>query len=167
MGNVSAEDKKTNNKNQVTITNDSGRLSKDEIEQMVKDAEQYADEDKAHQDRVGAKNALEGYCYSMKSSIEGDLKDKLDGDDKKIIEDKVAEVIAWLDNNGSAEKDEFEEKKKEVEGVCNPIMTKMYGAGGEGGAGGMPGGMPGGFPGAGGDAGEEAAPSGPQVEEVD
>ena len=163
MLNVTAEDKKSGNKNNVTITNDQGRLGKDEIEQMVKDAEQYAEEDKAHGERVAAKNGLEGYCYSMKSSVEGELKDKLDAADKKAIEDKVAETISWLDNNSSAEQDEFEEKKKELEGVCNPIMTKMYqGAGG--GAGGMPGGMPGGFPG-GDDAG--ATPSGPQVEEVD
>merc|ERR1719215_2230216 len=84
--NVSAEDKKTGNKNKITITNDQGRLSKDEIEQMVKDAEKYADEDKLHQERIGAKNSLEGYCYSMKSSIEGDLKEKLNEDDKKSIE---------------------------------------------------------------------------------
>jgi heat shock protein 1/8 len=169
--NVSAEDKKTGNKNKITITNDSGRLSKDEIEKMVKDAEAFAEEDKQHGDRIQAKNSLEGYCYSMKSSIEGELKDKLEGGDKKKIEDAVSSTIKWLQDNGSAEKDEFEEKRKEVEGVCNPIMTKMYQ-----GAGGMPGGFPGGgfpgggFPGGGfpeADAGSSSGSSGPQVEEVD
>jgi len=173
--NVSAEDKKTGNKNKITITNDSGRLSKDEIEKMVKDAEAFAEEDKQHGDRIQAKNSLEGYCYSMKSSIEGELKDKLEGGDKKKIEDAVSSTIKWLQDNGSAEKDEFEEKRKEVEGVCNPIMTKMYqGAGGMPGfsGGGFPGGgFPGGgFPGGGfpeADAGSSSGSSGPQVEEVD
>jgi len=163
--NVSAEDKKTGNKNKITITNDQGRLSKDEIEKMVQDAEKFADEDKQHQERVSAKNSLEGYCYSMKQSVEGDLKDKLEDEDKKAILDKVEQVIKWLDDNANAEKDEFEEQKKEVEAVCNPIMTKMYQ--GAGGAGGMPGGMPGGFPGAGGDMEDDAGDAGAQVDEVD
>jgi heat shock protein 1/8 len=162
--NVSAEDKKTGNKNKITITNDQGRLSKDEIEQMVKDAEKYADEDKLHQERTTAKNGLESYCFSMKQSIEGDLKDKLDAEDKTKIEEVVASTIKWLEDNSNAEKDEFEEKKKEVEGICNPIMTKMY-AGAEGG--GMPGGMPGGFPGADAGGADAGASAGPQVEEVD
>merc|ERR1711976_140673 len=141
--NVSAEDKKTGNKNKITITNDTGRLSKDGIEQMVKDAEKYADEDKQHQDKVAAKNSLESYAYSMKSSMDDEkVKDKIDEADKKAIKDKCDETITWMDDNTSAEKDEFEDKKKELEGVCNPIMQKFYSAGG------MPGGMPGGFPGA-------------------
>ena len=136
--NVSAEDKKTGNKNKITITNDQGRLSKDEIEKMVQDAEKYADDDKKHSDRVTAKNGLEGYAYSLKSSCEGELKEKIDEDDKKAIMDKAQEIIQWLENNQSAESEEFEDKKKELEAVANPIMTKLYaGAGGEGG---MPGG---------------------------
>jgi len=158
--NVSAEDKKTGTKNKITITNDQGCLSKDEIEQMVKDAEKYAEDDKQHGDRIAAKNSLEGYCYSMKSSIEGDLKDKLEEDDKSSIMAIVEETIKWLDANNAAEKDELEAKKKEVEAVCNPIMTKMYqGAGGEGAA-------PAGGPDMG--AGEDdSANKGPTVEEVD
>merc|ERR1712170_328009 len=98
----------------------------------------------------------ESYAYSMRSSIEGDLKDKLDAADKEAINTKISKVINWLEDNGSAEKDEFEEKRKELEGVCNPIMTKMYQ-----GAGGMPGGMPEGFPGAdAGDAGDASATQG-------
>jgi L1 cell adhesion molecule like protein len=167
--NVSAEDKKTGNKNKITITNDQGRLTKDEIEQMVKDAEKFADEDAAHQKKVAAKNGLEGYAYSLKQTIEGELKEKLEADDIAKIEAGCKEVIDWLDGNANAEEDEFEAKKKELEAITNPIMTKLYG--GAGGAGGMPGGMPGGgmpggFPGA--DAGADAGPaSGPQVEEVD
>jgi L1 cell adhesion molecule like protein len=160
--NVSAEDKKTGNKNKITITNDQGRLSKDEIEQMVKDAETYADEDKQVAERVAAKNGLEGYCYSMKQTIEDQLKDKIDEADKTAIESACADAISWIESNAAATKEEFEEKKKEVEAVCNPIMTKMYAGGEGGGAGGMPGGMPGGD-----DADMGGGDSGPTVEEVD
>jgi L1 cell adhesion molecule like protein len=167
--NVSAEDKKTGNKNKITITNDAGRLSKDEIEKMVRDAETYAEDDKKHMDRVQAKNGLESYCYSLKNTCENELKDKLDAGDVSSITGKVEETLKWLENNDNAEVDEFEEKKKEVEAIANPIMTKFYqsGAGGAG-AGGMPdmGGMGGGFPGAGG-APDMGADSGPKVEEVD
>lgn len=166
--NVSAEDKKTGNKNKITITNDQGRLSKDEIEQMVKDAEKYAGEDKAHQERIQSKNSLESYAYSMKQTMDDEkVKDKIEAGDKAKIVAKVDETIKWLEGNLAAEKDEFEEKKKELEAVCNPIMMKFYqGAGG----GGMPGGMPGGgmddddMPSGGGGGG---GASGPQVEEVD
>jgi len=169
--NVSAEDKKTGNKNKITITNDQGRLSKDEIEQMVKDAEKYAGEDKAHQDRIQSKNSLESYAYSMKQTMDDEkVKDKIDPADKKKVVAKVDEVIKWLDGNLSAEKDEFEEKKKELESVCNPVMMKFYQAGG------MPGG-PGGMGGEGGDddvhmhtgggGGGSSGGAGPQVEEVD
>jgi len=165
--NVSAEDKKTGNKNKITITNDQGRLSKDEIEQMVKDAEKFAEEDKLAQDRILAKNGLESYAYSMKQTMDDEkVKGALDEADRSVITAKVDAVLKWMEGNQAAEKDEFEEKKKELEGVCNPIMTKFYqGAG----AGGMPGGMPGGFPGGGmdDDAAEDAGASGPQVEEVD
>lgn len=163
--NVSAEDKKTGNKNKITITNDQGRLSKDEIEQMVKDAEKYAGEDKAHQERIQSKNSLESYAYSMKQTMDDEkVKDKIEAGDKAKIVAKVDEIIKWLDGNLAAEKDEFEEKKKELEGVCNPIMMKFY----QGSGGGMPGGMGGGMdddaPSAGGGGG---GASGPQVEEVD
>jgi len=162
--NVSAEDKKTGNKNKITITNDQGRLSKDEIEQMVKDAEKYAGEDKQHQERIASKNSLESYAYSMKQTMDDEkVKDKIDAGDKAKIVAKVDEIIKWLDGNLAAEKDEFEEKKKELEAVCNPIMMKFY----QGAGGGMPGGMGGGMddddaPSSGG-----GGSSGPQVEEVD
>merc|ERR1711998_588301 len=142
--NVSAEDKKTGNKNKITITNDQGRLSAEEIEQMVKDAERYAEEDKKHMDKVNSKNGLEGYCYSLKNTINDEkVKDKIDEADRKSIEDKASEIITWIEDNEHAEVEEFEEKEKELEGIANPIMTKMYSD--AGGAGGMPGGMPGGM----------------------
>merc|ERR1712207_65676 len=105
----------------------------------------------ANRNRIEAKNGLENYCYSIKSSISSDeVKDKIDAGDKKTLEDKIEDTIKWLDANQSAEKEEYEEKQKELEGVALPILQKMSG-GGMPGAGGMPdmSGM-GGMPGAGG-----------------
>ncbi|TGZ62404.1 hypothetical protein CRM22_007466 [Opisthorchis felineus] len=163
--NVSAVDKSTGKQNKITITNDKGRLSKDEIDRMVADADKYKADDEHQRDRVAAKNALEGYAYSMKQTVEDDkVKDKISESDRKLISDKCSEVISWVDGNQTAEKDEYEHKQKELEKVCNPIIAKMYqGSGG----GGMPGGMPGGFPGAGGGAGSGGGARGPTIEEVD
>nr|XP_061796918.1 heat shock cognate 71 kDa protein-like isoform X4 [Nerophis lumbriciformis] len=132
--NVSASDKSTGKENKITITNDKGRLSKDDIDRMVREAEQYKAEDDVQRERVAAKNALEAYAFNMKSTMEDDkLKDKISEDDKKKIMDKCNEVINWLDKNQSAEKDEFDHQQKELEKICNPIMTKLYqGAGGSG-----------------------------------
>merc|ERR1712224_25535 len=136
----------------------------------------YKAEDEAHKKKVDAKNALENYAYNMKNTISDEkVADKIDAEDKKKIETAIEETINWLDNNQLAEIDEFEDKMKELEGLCNPIIQKMYAAAG-GAPGGAPGGMPGGMPdmGAGGmpDMGG-AAPSGgaggagPKIEEVD
>ena len=170
--NVSAVDKSTGKENKITITNDKGRLSKEDIERMVKEAEAYKDEDEKQKDRISAKNALESYAFNIKSTVEEEkVKDKIPEDDRKKILDKVQDVIKWLDTNQLADKEEFEHKQKELEGVCNPIITKLYqSAGGAAGAG-----FPGGFPGAGGapGAGAGAPPGGaapgggPTIEEVD
>jgi len=169
--NVSASDTSTGKQNKITITNDKGRLSKEDIERMVNEAEKYKDEDEKQKNRIVAKNGLESYAFNMKSTIEDEkLKDKISEDDKKTILDKCSEVISWLDGNQTAEQDEFEHKQKELEGICNPIITKLYGGasaggmpGGMPGAGGMPGGA-GGMPGAG-SGGSSGA--GPTIEEVD
>jgi len=160
--NVSAQDKSTGKQNKITITNDKGRLSKDEIDRMVSDAEKYKNEDEQMRDRVSAKNSLESYCFNMKQTIEDEnLKGKLDEEDKKKISEKCAETLAWLDANQTAEKEEFEHHQKDFEAVCNPIMTKLYAAaGGPPGGAGAPGGVPGGAGGAGG-------AGGPTIEEVD
>ena len=169
--NVSAKDKSTGKENNIVITNDKGRLSKEDIERMVKEAEQFKADDDKQKDKVQAKNSVESYAYSMKSTIEDDkVKDKISEEDKTAIADKCKEVIEWLDQNPSGEKEDYEAKQKELEKVCNPIITKLYqGAGGAGGMpGGAPGGMPtGGFPGGAqpGSAGQES--SGPTIEEVD
>merc|ERR1712110_690906 len=167
--NVSACDKSTGKQNKITITNDKGRLSKEEIERMVNDAEKFKDEDNKQKDRISAKNGLESYCFNMKTTIDDEkMADKISADDKKLITDKCDEAIKWLDANQLAEVEEFQEKQKEVEGVCNPIITKLYQSAG-GAPGGMPdmGGMPGGgMPGAGG-ASSGGSGSGPTIEEVD
>jgi len=165
--NVSACDKSTGKQNKITITNDKGRLSKEEIERMVNDAEKFKVDDEKQKERISAKNGLESYCFNMKTTIEDEkVKDKISEDDIKKINDKCDEAIKWLDANQLAEVEEFSDKQKEVEGVCNPIITKLYQ--GAGGAGGMPdmGGMPGGMPGAGG-APSGAGGAGPTIEEVD
>ncbi|VAH81632.1 unnamed protein product [Triticum turgidum subsp. durum] len=160
--NVSAEDKTAGVKNKITITNDKGRLSKEDIEKMVQEAERYKAEDEELKKKVEAKNALENYAYNMRNTVKDDkIASKLPADDKKKIEDAIDGAISWLDTNQLAEADEFEDKMKELEGVCNPIIAKMYqGAGadmgGMGGAAGMDEDAPAGGSGA-----------GPKIEEVD
>merc|ERR1712176_1738390 len=144
-----------------------GRLSQDEIERMVSEAEKYKAEDDANRNRIEAKNGLENYCYSLKGSISGDeVASKMDPAVKTTLEGKIEETISWLDSNSAAEKEEYEEKQKELEGIAMPILQKMGGA-----AGGMPGGMPGmgGMPGAAaGGAPPAADPAGgPTIEEID
>ncbi|CAF1264920.1 unnamed protein product [Didymodactylos carnosus] len=167
--NVSAVDKSTGRENKITITNDKGRLSKDEIERMVSDAEKYKKEDDTQRDRVTAKNSLESYCFNMKTTMnDNQLAERLSADDKTKVTTTIDEALKWLEANQLAEKEEFEHKLKEVEKICSPIMTKLYQ--GEGGAAGGQGGMPGGFPGAGGAAGGrggKSGASGPTIEEVD
>jgi L1 cell adhesion molecule like protein len=133
---------------------------------MVNDAEKYKAEDDKQKERISAKNGLESYSFNMKSTVEDEkLKDKISEDDRKVIIDKCNEVISWLDANQLAEKEEYDDKQKDLEKICNPIIQKLYAAGG------APGGAPGGMPdfGAG---GAGAAPGGgssggPTIEEVD
>ncbi|EPS27436.1 Heat shock 70 kDa protein [Penicillium oxalicum] len=131
--NVSAVEKGTGKTNKITITNDKGRLSKEEIERMLSEAEKYKAEDEAEAGRIQAKNGLESYAYSLKNTLsEGKL--QISEDDKKKVEDKINEVISWLDNNQTAEKDEYESQQKELEGVANPIISAAYGGAAPGGA---------------------------------
>merc|ERR1712166_615606 len=162
--NVGAQDKSTGKSNQITITNEKGRLSQSEIDRMVSEAEEFRAEDEQNKGKVEAKNGLENYCFTMRNTLQEEkLKDKFEGDDKDKIEKAVQETLDWLDKNQLAEKDEFEAKQKELGGVVNPIMMKVYQAAG---GGGMPeGGMPGG--GGGFDGGAPGGASGPTVEEVD
>ncbi|XP_030546972.2 heat shock 70 kDa protein [Rhodamnia argentea] len=166
--NVSAEDKTAGVKNKITITNDKGRPSKDEIERMVKEAEQYKAEDEEVKKKVEAKNSLENYAYNMRNTVRDEkFASKLNPADKQKIEKSLDEAIEWLDRNQLAEVDEFEDKLKELEGLCNPVIAKMYqGAGGDvpmgGGAD-----MPNGYGPYGNKASSGGAGAGPKIEEVD
>jgi heat shock protein 5 len=138
--NVKAEDKASGKSEKITITNEKGRLSQEEIDRMVKEAEEFAEEDKKVKEKIDARNALETYVYNMKNQVsdKDKLADKLEGDEKEKIEAATKEALEWLDENQNSEKEEYDEKLKEVEAVCNPIITAVYqrsggapGAGGE------------------------------------
>jgi len=171
--NVSAEDKSTGKSQKITITNDKGRLSKEDIERMVSEAEKFQAEDEAARQTIEARNALENYAYSMRNTIDDEkFKDKIPSEDKDKLNTAVQDVISWLESHQDESKETYEGKMKEVEGICNPIITKMYQA-----AGGAPGGMPdfgaaGGMPdfgAAGADFGasDSSDKKGPKIEEVD
>lgn len=146
--NVSASEKSTGKSSKITITNDKGRLSKEEVDRMIHEAEKHAAEDKAAMERVEAKNEFEGYLYNARNSFgEEKVKEKL-GDDAAKGHDLCEEGIKWLDTNGDADLDTFKEKRKEYEGKISPILQKLYAQDAP--------------------AEADAAPeSGPKVEEVD
>lgn len=162
--NVSAVDKSTGRENKITITNDKGRLSKDDIDRMVREAEKYKAEDDLQRDKVQAKNSLESYAYHMKTTVEDEkVRDKISEDDRKTIVDKCNEAISWLDSNPDASKDEYDKRQKELESICNPVITKLYQ-----GAGGAPPPGAGGFTqGGGAPTSDSASSGGPTIEEVD
>ena len=166
--NVQAQDKASGKAEKITITNDKGRLTKEEIERMVNDAEKYKAEDELVKKKIEAKNGFENYCFQMKNTLTDDkLKDIFTEDEKKTIEETSKEGLQWLEGNADADADAIEGKQKELEAKFNPIMMRVYqqtGGAGMPGMGGMPGaGMPGGGmpPGAGG------APGGGPTEGVD
>merc|ERR1711871_1460363 len=151
--NVKAEDKGTGKAEKITITNDKGRLNQDEIEQMVQEAEEFAEEDKKVKGKVEAKNSLENYLYSMKNTVTDQKKlgEKISEEDKTTVLEAVEEGIKWVDANVNADEEAMKNKQREVEGICNPIISKLYQAGGAPpGAGGAP---------EGGEDGGEAPPS--------
>jgi heat shock protein 5 len=138
--NVGAQDKGTGKSEKITITADKGRLSEEEIERMVKEAEEFAEEDKNQKEKIDGRNALEGYAYNMRNQIndEEKLGGKISAEDKETIEEAVTAAIDWLDEQKDANKEEYDEKLKELEGKCNPIVEAIYKAnggapGGEGG----------------------------------
>jgi len=164
--NVSAENKESGNKNKITITNDTGRLTKEQIERMVQDAERYKEEDQKQQERVTAKSKLEQYTHGLRTTLnEGTTKDKLSGDDRSTLEGLIKDTQSWLDQNDSASASEFESKMQEVEGKAQPIMMKIYQGGANPGAAGAAPDFGGAS--AGGASSSGAAASGPTVEEVD
>ncbi|XP_026317219.1 heat shock protein 68-like isoform X2 [Hyposmocoma kahamanoa] len=153
--NVSAKENSTGRSKNIVIKNDRGRLSQAEIDRMLAEAERYKDEDEKQRQRVAARNQLESYVFGVKQALD-DAGDKLGEDDKSTVRRECDEALRWLENNTLAEKEEYEDRLKELQRVCSPIMTKMHGGGApgggrQGGGGcGMPGGfngMPGGMPG--------------------
>jgi heat shock protein 1/8 len=155
---VNASDKTSGKSQKITITNDKGRLSKEDIERMVSEAEKYKAEDEEATARITAKNGLESYAYNLRNSLNVEqFASKLDEEDKKKLNDAISAQISWLDASQEASTEEYSEHQKELEAIANPIMQKAYGAGG----------APGGMPGAGGPGAAPPAEDGPSVEEVD
>ncbi|XP_064424834.1 heat shock cognate 71 kDa protein-like [Latimeria chalumnae] len=153
--NVSAVDKSTGKENKITITNDKGRLSKEDIERMVQDAEKYKVEDEAQREKIAAKSSLESYAFNMKSCVEEEsMKGKISEEEKKKVIERCEQAISWLENNQLAEKEEYEHQLKELEKMCKPVITKLY-----------QGGMLGGSCRA--EAGNATSGNGPTIEEVD
>ena len=179
--NVSAQDKSTGNVKSITITNDKGRLSKDDVEKLIREAEMYKDQDEIVRKKIEAKNGLEGFVYSAKSAVNDEkVKDKITEEEIKTVTDLCNTTEQWIQGNAEASAEEFDAKKKELENVYNPIISKVYAAGGAGGpgaggfpggpgAGGFPGGPGAGFPGAGaGGAPPSGSPTdGPDIGGVD
>merc|ERR1739848_407924 len=125
---VSAEDKGSNNKESITIKNDANRLSPEDIEQMIKDAEAHADADAAAKERVEAKNEIEGLAYSMKNQVKDEEKlgGKLSDEEKETINEACDDAISWLDSNQDADSEAFKEKKEEFQAITKPIVEKVY-----------------------------------------
>jgi chaperone protein DnaK len=123
---ISAHDQASGTKQSMTITSEKGRLSEEEIERMVQEAEEFADQDAAEKAKIEAKNQLEAYLYNLKNSISDQLEGKLEGNDKETLSSAVEDALIWLEDNPAAEKDEYDAKQKEVEGIANPIIKKAY-----------------------------------------
>jgi heat shock protein 5 len=136
---VSAEDKATGKAEKITITAEKGRLSEEEIERMVREAEEFAEDDKKVKGRIDSRNGLESYLYNLKNTLEDEekgLADNISAQDKKELQDMIDETLDWMDSNPEADKEDYDEKQKEVEQVANPIMRNVYSGGAGGGAGG-------------------------------
>lgn len=125
---VKAEDVAAKRSQSITITDDKGRLTQEEIDRMVKEAEEMAEEDKKVREKIDSRNKLETYIYNMRSTIndKDKLSDKISPDERLKIETSLKEALEWLDDNQIAERDDYEEKLKEVEAVCNPVIKQVY-----------------------------------------
>jgi len=184
--NVQATEESTGKSNRITITNDKSRLSPEEIKRMVEEAKKHEEDDRIAREKIEARNHLDSYAHQLKKTINDEkLKDKIPEEDRKTIENSINETVQWLEKNQTAEKDEIEHQRKELESKVGPIMERLFQ---QGGGGGMPGGMPnfnqgggdfGGFGGGmpnfnqgggntgGGNTGGSTSSSGPKIEEVD
>ena len=126
---ISAHDKGTGKQESLTITSEKGRLSEEEIEKMVKEAEDFAEEDAKEKAKIQARNDLEAYLYNLKNSINDTLEGKLSEDDKSTLTEAVEDGLTWLEDHPAAEKDDYDSKQKDVEGVANPILKRAYESG--------------------------------------
>jgi len=138
--NVGAEDKGTGKSEKITITNDKGRLTEEEIERMVREAEEFADEDAKVKERIDAKNAFDSYVHSVKSAIDGSgenkgLSDKMDEDEKEKVREAISDGESWMSSNVEADAEEIKEKHQEIEGICAPVISKYMGGSSDGGSG--------------------------------
>merc|ERR1712232_507629 len=125
--NVSALEKGSGKAEKIRITNDKGRLSKEEIEKMVADAEKFKGEDDKQKERIAAKNGLESFIFNLKSSLDNEeIKTKLSSEELSGAQSALEDALKWLDANQLAEKEEFEDKQKELERMSKPIMSKIY-----------------------------------------
>jgi len=145
--NVSAKESSTGKSKNIVIKNDKGRLSKDDIDRMINDAEKYKEEDEKQRQKVQSRNSLEGYIFQVKQALD-DAGDKLTESEKTSCRQECDNTLKWLDNNTLAEKDEYDDKLKELQKTCMPIMSKIHKAGGGG-------------------AGAPGGPGGPTINEVD
>jgi endoplasmic reticulum chaperone BiP len=123
---ISAADKGTGKLERLTITSEKGRLSEDEIERMVQEAEEFADQDAAEKAKVQARNELEAYLYNLKNSINDALQEKLSESDKSLLSKTIEDALVWLEDHPGAEKEDYDNKQKEVEKVANPILKRAY-----------------------------------------
>ena len=120
-------DKGTNKKSSVTITNEKGRLSQDEIDRMVEEANKYKEEDNMVKERVDARNGLESYAYSVQGTLDDDnIKSKVSESEMSELRNKVEEVLSWIDDNYEASKEEIEAQRKSLEDIYNPVVTRAY-----------------------------------------
>lgn len=154
---ISAHDKGTGKEETLTITSEKGRLSEEEIERMVQEAEEFAEQDANEKEKVQARNDLEAYLYNLKNSINDTLEGKLPEDDRSALTEAIDDGLVWLEDNPAAEKEEYDEKQKEVEQLANPILKRAY----ESGAAASASNMDDDF------MGEDLDGTGPTVEEVD
>merc|ERR1712048_496144 len=125
---ISASDQLSGSSKSITITSEKGRLSEDEIERMVSEAEFYSEQDKAEKDKIETRNGLEGYLYNLKNSLADNMGNKIDKNDEETFSSIVEGALEWLEENPNAEKVQCDDKQKEVESVVNPILKKAYSA---------------------------------------
>jgi len=133
--NVTAQDKGSMREKKITITNDTGRLTKEQIDRMISEAEKFRAEDEQHTERITARNHLDSYAHNVKNTLnDAKVKEKLSGSEVSSLESAIATTLKWLEVNDQASKEEIQSKQRDLEQLCNPIMSKLYNGGSGGSA---------------------------------